>query len=298
MEAQQNFAAKTNAYRTPKTKPKRKSLEVPPAIGITPYKRQARGEEDFVGLDQESTTQLIVEMVLGLDSGLDQTCSALIKLLEDFDDSSSMHDMTANILEHRVKTNKRLIGSKPSGLSQELDAPSALSTLSAIASKMEKMVCSSSDYRVKELATQVANEIKQKCLDKSASLDERVDDLKESLFVSTKILKNALVANAVRIDHLENDRDRSAALALAGAEASTNTGTKPPPEWAEDIVKRLELRIDAMSDRLNRLSADASKDCIRFGGLGFDCLSKASSWLAENVPDHAFGLILDPHTVR
>jgi hypothetical protein len=31
--------------------------------------------------------------------------------------------------------------------------------------------------------------------------------------------------------------------------------------------------------------------------LGFDSLSKASSWLAENVPDHAFGLIVDPHTV-
>jgi hypothetical protein len=115
---------------------------------------------------------------------------------------------------------------------------------------MEKMVSPLSDYRVKELATQAANEIKQKCLDKSASLDERVDDLKESLFVSTKILKNALAANAVCIDHLENDRDRSAALALARAEVSTNTGTKPPPEWAEDIVKRFELRREAMGDRL------------------------------------------------
>jgi hypothetical protein len=208
-----------------------------------------------------------------------------------------MHDMTAKILEHRVETNKRLIGANSSGLSQELDAPSAWGTLSAIASKLEKMVSSLSDYRVKELATQAANEFKRKCLDKSASLDERVDDLKESLFVSTKILKNALAADAVRIDHLENDRDRSAALALAGAKASTKTGTKPPPEWAEDIVKRFEVRRDAMSDRLNRLSADASKDCIRFGGLGFDCLSKASSWLAENVPDHAFGLIVDPHRV-
>jgi hypothetical protein len=122
---------------------------------------------------------------------------------------------------------------------------------------MEKMFSSSSDYRVKELATQAANKIKQKCLDKSASLDKRVDDLKESLFVSTKILKNALAADAVRIDHLENDRNRSAALALAGAKVSTNTGTKPPPKWAEDIVKRLELRIEDMGDRLNRLSADA-----------------------------------------
>jgi hypothetical protein len=39
MEAQQNFAAKAGAYRTPKTKRKRKSLvEGPATIGITPYK--------------------------------------------------------------------------------------------------------------------------------------------------------------------------------------------------------------------------------------------------------------------
>jgi hypothetical protein len=41
MEAQQNFAAKADAYRTPKTKRKRQSLEVPAAIGISPYKRQS-----------------------------------------------------------------------------------------------------------------------------------------------------------------------------------------------------------------------------------------------------------------
>jgi hypothetical protein len=100
-------------------------------------------------------------------------------------------------------------------------------------------------------------------LDKNSALDERVDDMKESLFVSTKILKNALAADAVRIDHLlENDRDGSAALTLAGANASTNPGTKPPPEWAEDIVKQFELKVDTMSDRLNRLSSDANKDCI------------------------------------
>jgi hypothetical protein len=124
----------------PRQNRKRKSLEVPAAIGITPYKRQqARGEEAFAGLDQESTMYLVVEMVLGLlDSDLDQTSLALVKLLDDVDDSTSMHDMTAKILEHRVKTNKRLLGSKPSGLSQELDAPSTLDTLSAIASKMKK----------------------------------------------------------------------------------------------------------------------------------------------------------------
>jgi hypothetical protein len=68
----------------------------------------------------------------------------------------------------------------------------------------------------------------------------------ESLFVFTKILKNALAADAIRIDHLENDQDCSAALGLAGANASPNTGTKPPPEWAEDIVKRFKLKGDAM----------------------------------------------------
>ena len=297
MEVQQDFAAKADAYRTPKTKRKRQSLEVPAAIGISPYKRQSRGEEDFVGLDAESTISLVVELVLGLDSGLDQTCSALVKLLKDFDESISGHDLTAKILEHRVETNKRLLGAKPNGLSQELDAPSAWGTLSAIASKMENMAGSSSDHRVKELALQAANGIKQKCLDKCSTIDDRLDDLKESLIGATTILKNALAADAVRIDHLENDRDRSEALKMTGAEDVTDSGTKPPPEWAEDIITRFQLKVDTMSDRLNRLSADANKDCIRFGGLGFDCLGKAASWLAENVPDHAFGLILDPHTV-
>jgi hypothetical protein len=272
-------------------------LEVPAAIGISPYKRQSQGEEGFVGLDQESTLNLVVLLVLGLDSGLDQTCSALVQLLEEFEESTSGHDLTSKMLEHRVETNKRLLGATPSGLSQELDAPSAWGTLLDIASKMEKMAGSSSDHRVKELALQVATEIKRKFLDKNSALGERVDDIKESLIVSTKILKNALAADAVHIDHLENDRDRSAALTTAGATASTNSGTKPPPDWAEDIVKRFELKVDAMNARLNRLSADANKVCIRFGGLGFDCLGKATSWLEENVPDHSFGLIVNPHTV-
>jgi hypothetical protein len=140
--------------------------------------------------------------------------------------------------------------------------------LSAIASKMEKMASSLSDHRVKEFALQAATKIKPKFLDKNSALDERVDDMKESLFVSTKILKNALGADTMGIDHLENDRDRSAALTLAGANASANQGTKPPPEWVEDIVKRFKLKVDAMSDRLNRLWADTNKDCIRFWRIG------------------------------
>jgi hypothetical protein len=140
-------------------------------------------------LDQESKLNLVVELVLGLDSGLDQTCSALVQLLEDFEESTSGHDLTSKMLEHRVETNKQLLGAKPGGLSQELDAPSAWGTLSAIASKMEKMAGSSSDHRVKKLALQAATEIKRTFLDKNSALGERVDDIKESLIVSTKILK-------------------------------------------------------------------------------------------------------------
>lgn len=66
---------------------------------------------------------------------------------------------------------------------------------------------------MKELALQEATEIKRKMLDNNSALDERVDGMKESLFVSTKILKNALASDAVHINHLENDRDRSVWLA-------------------------------------------------------------------------------------
>jgi hypothetical protein len=55
---------------------------------------------------------VLAEMVLGgLDSGLEQTtCSALVKLFADFEDATSVQDLTAKILEHRVETNKKLLG--------------------------------------------------------------------------------------------------------------------------------------------------------------------------------------------
>jgi hypothetical protein len=54
---------------------------------------------------------VLVEMVFGgLDSGSEQTCSALVKPFADFEDTTSVQDLTAKILEHRVETNKRLLG--------------------------------------------------------------------------------------------------------------------------------------------------------------------------------------------
>jgi hypothetical protein len=53
-------------------------LELPVATGISPYKRQTVGEEDLSKIDPKDTLQLIIETIVGIDSGLNQTSSAAV----------------------------------------------------------------------------------------------------------------------------------------------------------------------------------------------------------------------------
>ena len=95
VEVQQSFAERAEAYKTPKSKRKRESLELPAAIGISPYKRQTIGEEDFSEKDPEETLQLLIDTILGLDAGLDQTSSAVVRLFKVFDENVRIQDLGA-----------------------------------------------------------------------------------------------------------------------------------------------------------------------------------------------------------
>jgi hypothetical protein len=90
-----------------------------------PYKCQARGEEDFTNKEPKDILQSMVDLVLRLDRGLDKTCAALPKLFVDFNESVYIQEITTEIFEHKLKTTKILLGSKPGALSPELDAQSA-----------------------------------------------------------------------------------------------------------------------------------------------------------------------------
>jgi hypothetical protein len=53
----------------------------------------------------------LVDLVLGFEGGLDETYSALVKLLEDFDDSITIQELIPKmVLQHKLETIKILLG--------------------------------------------------------------------------------------------------------------------------------------------------------------------------------------------
>jgi hypothetical protein len=62
--------------------------------------------------------------------------------------------------------------------------------------------------------------------------------------------------------------------------------------WAEEIIRRFEEKLDSVDNRQNQITSESNKYCIQLGGFDMDGLPKAVSWLADNVMDHVFGLIL------
>jgi hypothetical protein len=59
----------------------------------------------------------------------------------------------------------------------------------------------------------------------------------------------------------------------------------------------IQARVNKMSGEIDSLRSNRQTTAIKFAGLGFDSLQKASAWLTINIPTIDAGLIVDPHTV-
>jgi hypothetical protein len=94
-----------------------------------------------------------------------------------------------------------------------------------------------------------------------------------------------------KVDDLENIR-------------STSSGHVVISNVLEDSVKDLEhelvsLRrhVNDVSDKVNQLVSDATKDAVKFCKLGFRRAEDAFAWMDVHQPDFSFGLIIDAHIV-
>jgi hypothetical protein len=72
---------------------------------------------------------------------------------------------------------------------------------------------------------------------------------------------------------------------------------EPKPDWLEDVVKTLERRLEEISIRLSKVTADTDESAIRFAGLGFRSSREANVWLMLSMPEHNCGLVVDVHMV-
>jgi hypothetical protein len=69
------------------------------------------------------------------------------------------------------------------------------------------------------------------------------------------------------------------------------------PDWLEDVVRTLETRLDDMSTRVSKITAQTDESAIRFAGLGFRSPKESNAWLVLKMPDHNCGMIVDIHVV-
>ena len=82
-----------------------------------------------------------------------------------------------------------------------------------------------------------------------------------------------------------------------GTSAPVSLPTEGTPEWASTFVSSFESRLDEMSTRVAKVTAETDEQAIRFAGLGFRSRREADAWLAIHLPDHCCGLIVDAHIV-
>jgi hypothetical protein len=64
-----------------------------------------------------------------------------------------------------------------------------------------------------------------------------------------------------------------------------------------EFMMDIQARVNTMSGQINNLRSDRQSTTIKFAGLGFDSIQKASAWLSINISTVDAGLIVDPHTV-
>ena len=131
---------------------------------------------------------------------------------------------------------------------------------------------------------------------KTAALEIRINKIKAFALKSTKHLQQCIDDKFEDFD-LEHFDGSKAAKQLPGSEFEPPSADDLKPEWVEDIIKSFESRIEDLTTRVSKVTADNDEQAIRFAGLGFRSIREASAWLAIYMPDHHCGLIVDVHTV-
>jgi hypothetical protein len=61
---------------------------------------------------------------------------------------------------------------------------------------------------------------------------------------------------------------------MEGMTASPTHAAIRMPNWAEDVIRRFEEKVKSINNRLNWLSAESNKACIKFKGLGLHGLPR------------------------
>jgi hypothetical protein len=301
LEAKEIFATKAEAHRTP-GKRKAEVAEPPLALRASPYLRQitiSTDDDNPFSLTSEQAHEILKQ----LDEGLERSSKNLLELSEEHSVWAHEGNLAIRALEHKGDDLKREIGSKPEALSVEYNAPTMWGTIGAIGSHVDAVAKSMPDPKalVRLEVGLVMDPFKEQLLGavtkKTSTLDVRINKIKAFVLKTTKHLQDCIDDQG-----LDADLNFPPAVTLDTAKSGSKSEpvkeeNHPKPEWVEDVIRSFETRIEELSTRMARITADTDEQAVRFAGLGFRTSREANAWLVMHMPAHHCGLIVDVHTV-
>jgi hypothetical protein len=298
LEARANFASRAEAHRTPG---KRKfSDDEAPGFKDSAYRRQmpskiGDAENPFI-LDSEAALVFLKNM----DVGLEKTSGKVLKMTLDQSEDAKEHNLASRSLEHRLETLVREVGSKPQALAVEINAPTVWGSIGALGEKLDgvadsrkinvaqqvsKEVFKAVPKEVSKMVDPFKNQVIETLTDRSSAIEERVNKLKSFIIRSTKHLAEKIESEVVNMG-----------LNDAG-DATVGLSDFVKPDWFLEVMKKMEGKIDKVSEGLARVTAETDDQAIRFAGLGFRSSKDSNAWLMTHMPEHHCGLLVDVHMV-
>jgi hypothetical protein len=141
-------------------------------IGISPYAQALLNEQDtFEEMTPEEQLERVIQMVINLDSGVDQLGSFYVSLSKDDKNVTNSQSLSNQMLQHKVNLFWTTLGSKPEHLMAEIEAPTGWGAMAAVLEKLEGANKEPQDIPIKQQKDiGTANEVKKSMTSWAANL--------------------------------------------------------------------------------------------------------------------------------
>jgi hypothetical protein len=294
LEARELFASRAEAHRTPR-KRKASSSVAPSSLRLSPYTRQL---EDRLGDTDDEDLVLgpseILELLRQLDSGLEKTSGLLVDLTDERVELAKEEHLASRAIEHKVDVIVGELGKRPPALSSEYDAPTVWGSVGTLGSKLDKVQKQTSKYptmiseEVNKLMEPFQDLVSDKVSQRLLAVDDRIKVVKSFALQSAKKLSERM-----DIKSMGSRWEVTPSRVIPPPPAVPG----PAPEWIDGVMKSFETRLDDISSRVSKVTAELDEQAIRFAGLGFRSSKDANAWLLMRMPEHHCGLVVDIHIV-
>jgi hypothetical protein len=214
----------------------------------------------------------LIQMVINLDSGVDQLGSFYVSLSKEAEDATNSQSLSNQMLEHKVNLIRRTLGSEPEHLKAEIEAPTVWGSIAAVLKKSESTNEGPQDIPMKQ----------RKDIGRTDAVKKSMASWETHLMVTASTLSRAIQSQGHRIDALQDTK---------------NTSSLGVPQGIVPASESLNEELKEVRDEVRRLNTENKSHVVKFAGLNLDSLSKARAWISSHVAIEDIGLVVDPHTV-